>query len=95
MLSAFSDIGISLLLPRQPGGALNRDGIAPVFCGSKKSLAKGAPLTAILFDQTKVPIIFHRQLQLIAGCGWRVVTRGSSTMKDRPGSRNSQRGGRL
>jgi len=50
------------------------DRIAIVFCGSKKSLATGAPIAGALFPAavvglTILPLMLYHQLQLIA-CAW-------------------------
>jgi solute carrier family 10 (sodium/bile acid cotransporter), member 7 len=51
-------------------GFSRADGIAIVFCGSKKSLAAGVPIANILFAKASVgmivlPLMFFHQIQLI------------------------------
>lgn len=52
-------------------GMSREDEVAGVFCGSKKSLANGAPIAAILFGGTTMlgmlmlPLMLYHQLQLI------------------------------
>jgi sodium/bile acid cotransporter 7 len=66
-------------------GFSREDEIAIVFCGSKKSLANGAPIARILFDGSPalgvimLPLILYHQLQLVvcAAIARRYAARGA------------------
>jgi sodium/bile acid cotransporter 7 len=56
-------------------GFSREDGIAAVFCGSKKSLASGVPMARLIFGTNPalslilLPIMIYHPLQLVVG-GW-------------------------
>lgn len=69
-------LAAALLFTRWLGAALRMsraDTVALVFCGSKKSLANGAPIAAVLFGDLPelgaivLPILVYHQLQLVVG----------------------------
>ena len=63
-------LGVTTALSRACGFPL-ADEVTTVFCGSKKSLANGAPIARILFagnpamGMIMLPIMLYHQLQLI------------------------------
>lgn len=67
-------LAVVLLITRHAARAFGfprEDEVAGVFCGSKKSLANGAPIAAVLFagnpamGMIMLPIMLYHQLQLI------------------------------
>lgn len=67
-------LALVLTLTRAAARALGfsvEDEIAAVFCGSKKSLANGAPIAKVIFGATPalsmvlVPLLLYHQLQLV------------------------------
>lgn len=66
-------LGISLLITWQAGkrlGFSKADQITIIFCGSKKSLATGAPMAKVLFASSAVgaivlPVMIFHQIQLM------------------------------
>ena len=83
-------LGITAFAARRLGLSRGAE-IAVVFCGSKKSLANGAPMAAILFGQTPalgvimLPIILYHQVQLFV-CTWlaRLYARRADAPADQP-----------
>jgi solute carrier family 10 (sodium/bile acid cotransporter), member 7 len=69
-------------------GFSREDRIAIIFCGSKKSLASGLPMAAVLFPAqsmgfTVLPLMLYHQLQLLV-CAWlarRFASRRVSTVE--------------
>lgn len=69
LLLLFAILALTRLAARLVGLSLP-DEVAAVFCGSKKSLANGAPMAAILFGQSPslglimLPVMLYHQAQL-------------------------------
>jgi sodium/bile acid cotransporter 7 len=65
-------LAVTTFLARRFGFS-QRDEIAAVFCGSKKSLASGLPLAKVLFATSPgfgmivLPIMFYNQVQILVG----------------------------